>query len=135
MLLDDWILLISSPQQDNAFLSQKVLLLTSTWNPRTKARTKSAALVREPMSCVSLHVCNESHVLIKAYFLDTNTNKHRSGNLIAFTLISTFLVLRLNLTWSCRFSTMGVNIFSQFSFRGVYLWAGTATLRISSEPP
>ena len=33
-------------------------VLTSTWNPRTKALTKSAALVRDPMSCVSLHVWN-----------------------------------------------------------------------------
>lgn len=33
-----------------------ISVLTSTWNPRTKALTKSVALVREAMSCVSLHV-------------------------------------------------------------------------------
>ncbi|TNN80951.1 hypothetical protein EYF80_008607 [Liparis tanakae] len=35
------------------------------------------------------------------------------------TLISTCRVLRLKRTCSCRFSTIGVKIFSQFSFSGV----------------
>lgn len=39
----------SSPKPFNS-------VLTSTWNPRTNALTKSEAFVSEPMSCVSLHV-------------------------------------------------------------------------------
>lgn len=52
----------------------------------------------------------------------------------ALTLISTFLVFKLNLIWSCRCSTMGVNIFIQFSFSGVYLLAGTGTFLTSPFP-
>ncbi len=36
------------------------------------------------------------------------------------------------LIWSWRCSTIGENIFSQFSFKGVYLFGGTGILRISS---
>lgn len=36
-------------------------VLTSTWNPKTKAFTKSAALVRAPISWVSLHVWKGTH--------------------------------------------------------------------------
>ena len=59
-----------------------------------------------------------------------NVTIHRA----ALTLISTFLVFKLNLIWSCRCSTMGVNIFIQFSFSGVYLLAGTGTFLISPFP-
>ena len=47
------------------------------------------------------------------------------------TLISTFLVFKLNLICKCKCSTTGVNIFIQFSFNGVYLFDGTGTLRNS----
>lgn len=51
------------------------------------------------------------------------------------TLISTFLVLRLNLICKCSFSTIGVNIFIQFSFKGVYLWLGIGIFLNSDFPP
>ena len=51
------------------------------------------------------------------------------------TLISTFLVLRFSLICSLRCSTMGVNIFIQFPFRGVKRCGGTGTRRSSGFPP
>lgn len=108
-------------------------VLTSTWNPRTNALTKSAALVSEAMSWVSLHVWGKKG-FYKTITWDTRKLNLHKLKVQELTLISTFRVLRLNLTWSCRFSTIGVKIFNQFSFSGVYLWAGTAILRISSGP-
>ena len=40
---------------------------------------------------------------------------------VVLTLISTLRLLRLNLICRFNFSTIGVNIFIQFSFKGVYL--------------
>lgn len=127
----------------HSLLKPAILVLTSTWNPRINALTKSAAFVREPMSCVSLHVWNKKGIL-QMNETDTTVSTRENQYLSTWlkwlnvlgklTLISTLRVLRLNLTWSCRFSTIGVKIFSQFSFSGVYLWAGTAILRISSGP-
>lgn len=88
--------------------------------------------MRAPISWVSLQVWKSR--------CKYDYSKHNGGFWInvfligKLTLISTFLVFRLNLTWSCRFSTMGVNILVQFSFNGVYLLAGMGILRISSGP-
>lgn len=43
----------------HSFPKPPIGVLTSTWNPRTKALTKSAAFVSEAMSCVSLQVWNK----------------------------------------------------------------------------
>lgn len=51
---------------------------------------------------------------------------------LLLTLISTFLDFRLKRIWSPKCSTIGVNIFIQFSFNGVYLLAGTGILLVSS---
>lgn len=69
---------------------------SSTSNPQRNAFTKSAAFWRYEMSEVSGAV-----------------------------LISTFLVFKLKRICSFKCSVTGVNIFSQFSFKGEYLCAGT----------
>ena len=48
---------------------------------------------------------------------------------------STFLVFKLNLICKWRWSTIGVNIFVQFSLRGLYLFAGTGIFLISDPIP
>lgn len=69
---------------------------SSTSNPQMNAFTKSAAFWRYEMSGVSGAV-----------------------------LISTFLVFKLKRICSFKCSVTGVNIFSQCSFKGEYLCAGT----------
>ena len=56
----------------------------------------------------------------------------KSNNL---TLISTFLALKLKRIWSFNCSTIGVKIFIQLSFKGVYLCGGTGIFLVSVFPP
>lgn len=96
---------------------------SSTSKPRANALTKSAAFWRELISFVSLLVY-ETMIRFRWSLLDW----------YYYTLISTILLLVLNRTCRNRWSTMGVNIFIQFSFNGLYLCEGMATFRTSSLP-
>ena len=63
----------------------------------------------------------------------------RNGDILRYctihTFSSTFLVFKLNRICKWRWSTIGVNIFVQFSFSGVYLFAGTGICRNSDFTP
>ena len=50
------------------------------------------------------------------------------------TFISTFLLFKLRRICNLRWSTIGVNIFIQFSFRGENRFGGTGILRNSGRP-
>ena len=89
--------------------------------------------------CTTLHTNTNSLHTHTSYSVNYKQNKttklicHTISKYITFN--STCLVFRFNLICSFNCSTTGVNIFIQFSFRGVYLWGGTAIRRYSNLPP